>query len=219
MEYPLSAVLRREVVGDLVGDDGQLKAATDVPGMQTIFPLLVAVKELSVHVEVGVGKSGDTVVDTTTDGEGLGVEEVKDMEVEEEEEEVRVEDYAQVVLGRVVVEEERWQLMQMTAMPADLAGQPAVTLEDLPCIRMSVGEEMVDKGESVVVEGSLVTGRSMLRDRHPRLTSTRLRQLCGRIDGYLSETLAGGREGRLQPVENRVRYCLQVCGVKLFEGI
>ena len=50
LEYPLSAVLRRELVGDLASEQGDLKASTAVPPAASVFPLLRGMGE-SLHLQ------------------------------------------------------------------------------------------------------------------------------------------------------------------------
>lgn len=46
LEYPLTAVLRRELVGDLASEQGDLKAAIAVPPATSVFPMLKSMGEL-----------------------------------------------------------------------------------------------------------------------------------------------------------------------------
>lgn len=46
LEYPLTAVLRRELVGDLASEQGDLKAAVAVPPATSVFPMLKSMGEL-----------------------------------------------------------------------------------------------------------------------------------------------------------------------------
>jgi hypothetical protein len=46
LEYPISAVLKRDLIGDLASEQGDLKASTAVPPASSVFPMLKSMGEL-----------------------------------------------------------------------------------------------------------------------------------------------------------------------------
>ena len=56
LEYPLSAVLRKEIVGNLIDEQGDLQVAFEIPNNTNFFPLLVQNGDEITFVEKSTGK-------------------------------------------------------------------------------------------------------------------------------------------------------------------
>ena len=97
LDYPVSAVLRRDIIGDLISEQGEIKASTIVPSTASFFPLLRIVGEpppAEVKIDASSSKStklsekqGNAAGGEEEEEEGSGEGEEKEAEMEEEEEE------------------------------------------------------------------------------------------------------------------------------------
>jgi hypothetical protein len=94
LDYPLAAVLRRTLIGDMASEQGDLKAATVIPTAAAMFPILKVTREAppvvagsSVSKKAGEGGDKDNDGCAESKAQEKGEAELADKEDEEEDEE------------------------------------------------------------------------------------------------------------------------------------
>lgn len=202
LEYPVAAILRKEILGDLVSDQGELNMSIAVPSMQSIFPILPSLGDAIIITE--------TKVAATEDKDGKEVNEDFIVPVRDEEEvrgDAIVASLAQKMgLGKkesdapVAVKMDsiiEYSLVSNLVF-TDVFGPVIVSLNslgftdaDIPNFVAEIPSQGLQLAGPAVPKNAAVFGvqravATVLLD-HPKLSKTKL--LCNRMDKYLVQSL------------------------------
>ena len=192
LEYPLSAVLKRDLVGDLASEQGDLKASTSVPPASSVFPILKGMGELQ-HLITTSAPAKRAPPSTQIERQRAHEESIHSMVVQEQSvEEMNGDRQFPKPEEEEEEEEDDVEVDYVADCAEDLLGvscnalTTSSTMEEeriqsmlLPCV---LTHDRVPMSTSVV-ENKYVT----VADAYPKLLRSAL--LCRKMDEYLRNTL------------------------------
>ena len=197
MEYPISAVLRRDLIGDLASEQGDLKASTAVPPASSVFPMLKSMGESLHLVTVSLPAKrpaaasqverqreheeniGAMVLDEQIEEEangGRGRKKEDDDEEEEEEDDIPVDYVADCAEELLSVS---------SSAPSTHSVVPSDTQTEIEVSQLLSLSVIIDVSDNQIQNQGL--DLTTVAESYPKLLRSTL--LCKKMDEYLRSTL------------------------------
>ena len=205
LEYPLSAVLKRDLVGDLASEQGDLKASTSVPPASSVFPMLKGMGELQ-HLVTTSAPAKRAPPSTQIERQRAHEESIHSMVVEEQTVEEMNGD-------RQFPKSEEEEEEEEDDVEVDYVADCAEDLLGVSCNALSTSRTMEEERiqnlllpcvlthDNDTVRTPLENKYVTVADAFPKLLRSAL--LCRKMDEYLRNTLIMRVTGTMTRAERK----------------